>query len=37
MLGSGQLGNPEADDRAVGAAQMAHQMSQVCHAALIAK
>ncbi len=32
-LGSGQLDNPEADDRAVGAAQMAHQMSQVCHAA----
>ncbi|KAL0034074.1 hypothetical protein WJX79_007286 [Trebouxia sp. C0005] len=28
-LGSGQLDNPEADDRAVGAAQMAHQMSQV--------
>ncbi len=35
-LGSGQLDNPEADDRAVGAAQMAHQMSQVCHATLIA-
>ncbi len=35
-LGSGQLDNPEADDRAVGAAQMAHQMSQVCHAAPIA-
>ena len=31
-LGSGQLDNPEADDRAGGAAQMAHQMSQVCHA-----
>lgn len=33
-LGSGQLDNPEADDRAVGAAQMAHQMSQVYHVAL---
>ena len=29
QLGSGQIGNPEAEDRASGAAQMAHQMSQV--------
>ncbi len=36
-LGSGQLDNPEADDRAVGAAQMVHQMSQVCHATLTAE
>ena len=28
--GLGQIGNPEAEDRASGAAQMAHQMSQVC-------
>lgn len=29
-LGSGQFAPPEAEDRAGGAAQMAHQMSQVC-------